>query len=711
MAGGGSRRLLDCAALDSVVDSAAQAAESIWVAASGSLGMRHCRVQGNGGYGLRAAGGQVSLTNCLVSRCGSSGVRIDGGAAVLANVTLADNVGWGLSQSAGTVTVSNSLAWRNGSGGLHTTDATVAYTCSQETQAGTSNLTDDPKLVFQYYLSVSGLTWQATDSPCIDRGGADAGAPGLGLDTRTTRTDDTDDVGVVDLGYHHAAGQDPALLSNFVLYVDAVAGDDANDGWAADDALKTLTEAFARTVAGGTLHVAAGTYGTGNGETFPLTVPDTHLSILGTNESSTLVSGDGARRVLTVQNKGSLRIEGLTIQNGYANGLYGGGVFADGTDLIMTQCRVLNNQSVGGTALGGGLYLLGSDLTGDNLLVQGNRVNGKSMAGGGVYVSGGTTRIRDSVWQSNYTTGTHPYPNYCRAGALCAMSAVLELSNCTFRANYALESDGWGKTYGGALYLSGGRADVQDCLFTNNSSRGRQQAYGGAVYAVNTGPVTLDRCTWRRNYVTAGTRQGGTLRIGNSTVTLASCVSRANGLSSTQPGEIYMASGTLNVTHTLIAANWGNGITCAGGTLGLVNCTVAGQSLWGIYRSAGTATVRNSIVVSNTSGGIYANGTVAVSSSCSQASHPGEGNIVADPLFVNPAGGDYHLMSRTGSWNDQLATWVSHSSDSPCIDAGLRADAYALEPKPNGGRINLGAFGNTLQASMTTVRGAVILVR
>jgi len=36
-----------------------------------------------------------------------------------------------------------------------------------------------------------------------------------------------------------------------------------------------------------------------------------------------------------------------------------------------------------------------------------------------------------------------------------------------------------------------------------------------------------------------------------------------------------------------------------------------------------------------------------------QGSYPGEGNIDADPLFVNPVMGDYHL--RPGS---------------PCIDAG-----------------------------------------
>jgi hypothetical protein len=44
---------------------------------------------------------------------------------------------------------------------------------------------------------------------------------------------------------------------------------------------------------------------------------------------------------------------------------------------------------------------------------------------------------------------------------------------------------------------------------------------------------------------------------------------------------------------------------------------------------------------------------------------------------------------------------VRDALKSPCIDAGDPASSYSLEPSPNGGQVNMGAYGNTAQASMT----------
>ncbi len=58
-----------------------------------------------------------------------------------------------------------------------------------------------------------------------------------------------------------------------------------------------------------------------------------------------------------------------------------------------------------------------------------------------------------------------------------------------------------------------------------------------------------------------------------------------------------------------------------------------------------------------------------------------------DPLFVNLAGDDYHVLS-----------------DSASIDAGDPLSDYSLEPLANGNRINLGAYGNTPQATTSPAR-------
>ncbi|RLI72431.1 hypothetical protein DRO97_08900 [Archaeoglobales archaeon] len=75
------------------------------------------------------------------------------------------------------------------------------------------------------------------------------------------------------------------------------------------------------------------------------------------------------------------------------------------------------------------------------------------------------------------------------------------------------------------------------------------------------------------------------------------------------------------------------------------------------------------------------------------------GDISANPLFVDPVNGDFHLKSVAGRYDPSTGTWVSDSVTSPCIDAGNPADDYSNEPEPNGGLINLGAYGNTNEAS------------
>ena len=64
---------------------------------------------------------------------------------------------------------------------------------------------------------------------------------------------------------------------------------------------------------------------------------------------------------------------------------------------------------------------------------------------------------------------------------------------------------------------------------------------------------------------------------------------------------------------------------------------------------------------------------------------------------------DYHESATRGRWDPVLngGKWVSTDLlRSPCIDAGDPASAFDQEPLPNGSRVNIGAFGNTSQASM-----------
>jgi hypothetical protein len=94
----------------------------------------------------------------------------------------------------------------------------------------------------------------------------------------------------------------------------------------------------------------------------------------------------------------------------------------------------------------------------------------------------------------------------------------------------------------------------------------------------------------------------------------------------------------------------------------------------------------------------------------------GIGNLDADPLFADPGywdpngttdepsddfwvDGDYHLKSQAGRWDPATDNWVTDDITSPCIDAGDPNRPIGPEPFPNGGRINMGVYGGTAEAS------------
>jgi hypothetical protein len=84
-----------------------------------------------------------------------------------------------------------------------------------------------------------------------------------------------------------------------------------------------------------------------------------------------------------------------------------------------------------------------------------------------------------------------------------------------------------------------------------------------------------------------------------------------------------------------------------------------------------------------------------------QGGWTGEGNIDADPLFADPGNDDYHLKSQAGRWDPIARTWVRDEATSPCIDAGNPDADWTAELPPHGERINMGAFGGTIQASLS----------
>ena len=150
----------------------------------------------------------------------------------------------------------------------------------------------------------------------------------------------------------------------------------------------------------------------------------------------------------------------------------------------------------------------------------------------------------------------------------------------------------------------------------------------------------------------------------------------------------------------------GGSSTCSNTTI--ESNTIHGNSDDGIFIITGENTaIKNNIIVNNEKYGIedeignttssYNNVWNNTNGNYSNVS-AGAGDISVDPLFADPANEDFHLKSTAGRWTE--SGWVyTDTEDSPCIDAGDPVDDYGSEPEPNGGRINIGAYGNTVEAS------------
>ncbi len=130
-------------------------------------------------------------------------------------------------------------------------------------------------------------------------------------------------------------------------------------------------------------------------------------------------------------------------------------------------------------------------------------------------------------------------------------------------------------------------------------------------------------------------------------------------------------------------------------------------------------TVKNNIIAYNQAKGLY--GDSYNSYNCFWQNAGGSfydyyaktGDIYNDPGFVmigswsgdDWTAGDYHIMSEYGRYDAALETWVADAATSPCVDAGDPADGIMYEPNPNGGFINIGAYGGTEYASMGAMAG------
>lgn len=223
---------------------------------------------------------------------------------------------------------------------------------------------------------------------------------------------------------------------------------------------------------------------------------------------------------------------------------------------------------------------------------------------------------------------------------------------------------------------------------------------------------TIDHCVFSDNHAESG---GAIACVDDSQATITNNTIVEN-TADWDGGGICLSGADPVITNNVIAENsaYSGGGICNGSSNPLVaNNTIvrnrpSGLHLWTglafrLSSSRGQACIVNNIIWENE---IYCEENVLrgpvsydIRFNDIQGSWDGEGNIEVDPLFVDSARGDFHLKSAAGRWDTQAGQWVFDDVTSPCIDAADPSSGTAEEPAPHGGRINMGAYGGTVQAS------------
>ncbi|MHC4241662.1 MAG: right-handed parallel beta-helix repeat-containing protein [Planctomycetota bacterium] len=373
-------------------------------------------------------------------------------------------------------------------------------------------------------------------------------------------------------------------------------------------------------------------------------------------------SARGGGGILFIASSGIVR-DCAIVQN---NAEYGGGIacaYPCSSKLI--DCTIAENLA--GMDGGGAFLWQGPSLTMTNCTI---RENSATRFGGGVHCwQDSSLTMTDCTVSENSVTGDTPHVAGYGGGLCCMDNSVMAVTDCSLTENSAGIGGGGIKCHNSCLVT------LTNCTITGNSV----SIVGGGMFCTEYSSVTMTNCTVSGNSAT-GRHQaypglgggGGMDFLGNTSLTLTNCTVMGNS-----------------------AADNAGGVGCSSGCSG----TVTNSIVWG-----NTAPIAPdiSLIFGSTLDITYSNvagGKAKANLEGKSILNWGLGNIDADPYFVDPGNGNFHLKSQAGRWDINSQAWFQDEVTSPCIDSGDPMSPIGWELFPNGGFINMGVYGGTSKAS------------
>ena len=493
-------------------------------------------------------------------------------------------------------------------------------------------------------------------------------------------------VGIVCIGW---AGTSPAKAydGQSVLYVKADAAG-ASDGTSWADAYNDLQFALVAAESGNDIWVAAGTYTPGGrgarAATFQLKsgvgiyggFAGTEYSRSERNPATnlTVLSGDLRGNDLEVLEPPELSSESTRSDNSY-HVVTGSG--ANETAVLDGFVITGGNANGSGNSDGGGMINVSSasgpvpaNPTLVNCTFHGNSAG---VNGGGIYNEAGTPTLIDCVLSENHSNGA------------------------------AFTEEG-----GGGMYNRRGSLTLRNCRFVGNTTAGN----GAGLYNRSASPTIIDTA-FDGNVVVRAPHKGGGILNQSSDATIINCTFTGNLASFGGGIENWLSAPT--IFNCIFSRNEavhpgdgdGGGLQNWKSNPSVINCTFSENSAMDLGGGLGEISGSRAVVSNcifwgnrarNDANAQIGGGLTVVTYSCVQGGRSGEGNIDADPHFADPQNGDYRLKSQAGRWDPLSESWTQDDVTSPCIDAGDPMSPIGLELFPNGGFINMGAYGGMTEA-------------
>lgn len=271
-----------------------------------------------------------------------------------------------------------------------------------------------------------------------------------------------------------------------------------------------------------------------------------------------------------------------------------------------------------------------------SLTVQG----GRSTSGAGINIGGGM--IQGVTFRDNVATSG--------GGGLYVTGGAITIRNSTFISNVASNDNGGGLQASTGINLA---VTIENSLFQGNIA----STYRGAAVAVDNSYGAVIRSS---RFISNVSGSGGAVSLSSSVSSIPSFLINN-----------FFDGNSTGASSGAMAFQGGRRVTALHNTV--VN-TINGAGIYVDMQSGGIYTLQNNILTNNPTGMFRLGASNFVTQSNNlffsngadlggAAFGGGSGAVTADPLFVNPAGGDYHIQSTSPARNVGAVVDVSTDVD------------------------------------------------